>query len=45
MKIKLFIVLFGGLTLGTFTKGCSKSNKAEKPASEKHYESANKKLL
>lgn len=44
MKIKLFILLFGGLTLGTFTKGCGKANKTEKPATEQQDESKNKKL-
>ena len=44
MKTTLIILLFGGLTLGTFTKGCGKSNKAEKPASEQQEENSNKKL-
>jgi hypothetical protein len=34
MKLKLFILLFGGLTLGTFTKGCGSASKAEKPTQE-----------
>ncbi|MFZ4796877.1 MAG: hypothetical protein ACOYMA_05245 [Bacteroidia bacterium] len=44
MKIKLFILIFGGLTLGTFTKGCGKANKAEKPTTEQQDESKTKKL-
>lgn len=43
MKTTLVILLFGGLTLGTFTKGCGKSKKAEKPSSEQQ-ENSNKKL-
>jgi hypothetical protein len=34
MNLKLFILIFGGLTLGSFTKGCGKLNKAEKQATE-----------
>lgn len=34
MKLKLVILLFGGLTLGTFNKGCNTANKAEKPTQE-----------
>ncbi len=34
MKTKIFILLFGGLTLGTFPKGCGSSSKAEKPTTE-----------
>jgi len=44
MKKTLIILLFGGLTLGTFTKGCGKTNKAEKPISEQQNENQNKKL-
>jgi len=44
MKITLIILLFGGLTLGTFTKGCGKANKADKPVSEQKDENCNKKL-
>jgi hypothetical protein len=44
MKTTLIILLFGGLTLGTFTKGCGKTNKAEKPISEQQNENQNKKL-
>jgi hypothetical protein len=31
MKTKLLILLLGGLTLGSFTKGCNKNSKIEKP--------------
>ena len=44
MKITLIILLFGGLTLGTFTKGCGKSNKTEKPIKEQQEEKSDKKL-
>lgn len=44
MKIKLFILLFGGLTLGSFTKGCGKINKTEKPTTEQQDENSPKKL-
>lgn len=44
MKITLIILLFGGLTLGTFTKGCGKANKTEKPTTEQQDENSIKKL-
>jgi hypothetical protein len=44
MKTTLVILLFGGLTLGTFTKGCGKTNKTDKPTSEQQDENQNKKL-
>ena len=44
MKTTLIILLFGGLTLGTFTKGCGKSNKSEKPVSEQQEKNSDKKL-
>lgn len=44
MKIKLFILLFGGLTLGSLTKGCGKISKTEKPATEQQDENTSKKL-
>lgn len=34
MKTKLLILLLGGLTLGSFTKGCNKNVKPEKPEIE-----------
>lgn len=44
MKTTLIILLFGGLTLGTFTKGCGTASKTEKPVSEQQEENSNKKL-
>lgn len=44
MKTTLIILLFGGLALGTFTKGCGKASKTEKPVNGQKDENSNKKL-